>query len=96
MMNVLDYAELVIGTAAVTLGSATPALPGRCKHIYMTCEGNAIRWRADGEAPTGAIGHSLAKDDSISFTGADYRHLIENMQLICGTISGSLRITYFD
>ena len=95
-MNVLDYGELIVGTAVVTLLDGTPAMPARCKHIYITCEGNNVRWRADGDAPTSAVGHVLTKDDSISFTGADYRHLLENMQLICGTISGSLRMTYFD
>lgn len=97
-MNILDYATLAVSTAAVGLvASADPVLPAKCKRIFITAETQAARWRADGTAPTSTEGHVLAKDDSISFTGANYRQLLENIKFIA-TASGdsALKITYFD
>jgi len=98
-VNVIDYATLsAVNTGATTLvADASPTLPARAKRAFITCETYPARWRADGTAPTQTTGHVLAKDDSISFTGTDYRQLLERIQFI-GTASGTaaLKITYFD
>ncbi len=96
--NVLDYATLAVSTSAVGLvADASPVLPAACKRVYITCETQPVRWRADGTDPTSTTGHVLAKDDSISFTGADYRQLLEKIKFIATALGdGALKITYFD
>ena len=95
-INVLDYATLAVDGAVTLVSDASPTLPAKCKRIYITSETDAVRWRADGTAPTATEGHVLAKDDSISFTGANYRQLLENIKFIKVTAAASLKLTYFD
>jgi len=96
--NIIDYAALTVSTSVVTLVTdATPTLPARAKRAFITCEDNQVRWRADGTAPTKDEGHSLAADDSISFTETDYRQLLERIQFIrTDDGDGNIMITYFD
>ena len=96
-INILSYATLAVSTSAVGFADASTALPGQCKRVFITAETQAARWRADGTAPTSTEGHVLAAADSISFTGANYRQLLENIKFIA-TASGdsALKITYFD
>ena len=91
-MNVLLYTVKTVSNVSVAL----PTIPSGAKRVYITTETDAVRWRADGTAPTDAVGHLLPKDDSISFTGANYRSLIENIRFIRVTNDASLKITYFD
>ena len=97
-MNTLDYAVLAVSNAAAGVGLAgsTPAMPAAAKRAFITCETDAVRWRADGTAPTDTEGHVLAANDSISFTGANYRQLLENILFIRKTGDAALKITYFD
>lgn len=97
-MNIIDYATLAVADSAVTLvTNASPTLPAGAQRAYFTVETADIRWRADGTAPTADEGHILADGDSISFTGSNYRQLLENIQFIRDTsTSGALKITYFD
>ena len=98
-INVLAYATLTAtNAAAVTLVSdASVTLPGACNRAFITCRTAAVSWRADGTAPVAATDHVLAANDSISFTGANYRQLLEKIQFIGDTATaGVLQITYFD
>jgi len=97
-VNIVDYATLAVSTAVVTLVTdASPTLPARAKRAFITCETQAVRWRADGTPPSSTEGHVLAKDDSISFTGIDYRQLLERIEFIATSSGdGALKITYFD
>jgi hypothetical protein len=98
-MNVIDYATLAVEDTAVTLvDDASPVLPDSCKRIFITCESGGCRWRADGTAPAVDEGHILAKDDSISFTSANYRSFLENIKFIAAVAltASALKITYFD
>jgi hypothetical protein len=97
-MNVLDYATLAVSTSAVSLtADASPNLPSTCNRVFITCETQPVRWRADGTDPTASTGHLLAKDDSISFTGVKYRQLLEKIRFIATVAGdGALKITYFD
>ena len=97
-INVLDYATLTAAAAAVSLtADASPTLPAACKRVYITSEDAACRWRSDGTAPTADEGHLLLVNDSISFTGENYRSLLENIQFIADTATAcKLKITYFD
>jgi len=64
--------------------------------MYITCETDAVRWRADGTDPTTSEGHQLASGDSISFTGANYRQLLEKIRFSKVTNTAALKITYYD
>jgi hypothetical protein len=102
-LNVIDHAVLTCSsTAACTLGDGTPALVNgkvggkTVRRVLITSETGTTRWRADGTAPTDATGHALAKDSSISFTGANYKQLINTIQFIGAGSTTTLQITYFD
>ena len=102
-LNVIDFATLACSsTAAVTLADASPALVSgkiggeTVRRIYITGETGNTRWRADGTAPTAGTGHVLAKDDSISFTGANYKQLLGAIQFFGAGSTTNLSITYFD
>lgn len=101
-LNVVDFATLTVGATAVGLDSASPAYSAgkvsglTVRRMYITTETDAIRWRPDGTAPTSSVGHVLAVNDSISFTGADYSNLLANIKFIRVTNNATLSITFFD
>jgi len=95
-INVIDYATLAVAASVVALTDASPTLPATAKRMYITAETDAVRWRADGEDPTTSEGHVLAVNDSISFTGANYRQLLEKIRFIKQTNTAALKITYYD
>jgi len=95
-MNIIDYAVLSVAASIVGLADGTPALPGAAKRVYITCETDDVRWRADGTDPATDEGHVLAADDSISFTGANYRSLLEKIRFSKVSTTAALKITYFD
>ena len=98
-INVVDFATLTVLDDAVStlVDDASPTLPGKAKKAFITCETASVRWTADGTTPETTVGHILIKDDSISFTGADYRQLLEKIKFIAATAThGALSITYFD
>lgn len=103
-LNVIDFATLTCSsTAALSLADASPALASgkvsgkTVRRMLITAEVTSMRWRADTAAPTAGTGHVLAKDDSISFTGVNYKQLIANIQFFSTAGSACiLAITYFD
>lgn len=97
-INVIDYSTLAVSTGAVDLiTDGSPTLPSKAKRVYITCETQKVRWRADGDAPTSTEGHILAKDGSISFTSANYRQLLEKIEFIATSDgAGAVKLTYFD
>ena len=102
-INVIDHAVLSAGSAAaVSLANGSPALTNgkiggkTVRRMYISVETGNVRWRADGTAPTAATGHVLAKDDSFSWTGANYKGLISSIQFIGVGSTCPIQITYFD
>ena len=101
-LNVIDYAVLAVAGTAVSLASATPALingkvSGKTvRRMFISNTGNDIGWRADGTAPAAGTSHVLKADDSLSFTGANYKQLISAIQFIQIAATSTLSITYFD
>lgn len=97
-INVIDYSTLAVSSSAVDLiTDGSPTLPGKAKRAYITCETQKVRWRADGDPPSATEGHILGKDDSISFTGANWRQRLEKIEFIATSDGdGKLKITYFD
>jgi hypothetical protein len=95
-MNVLGHGTVTVSSTARTLANMDVTLPSACKRAYFTCEADAVRWRADRTNPTAAEGHMLAANDSISFTGDNYRQLLEGIAFIRVTTDATLKVTYFD
>jgi len=95
-INIIDYATLSVAASVVALTDGSPSLPDTAKRMYITCETDAVRWRADGTDPTTSEGHQLASGDSISFTGANYRQLLEKIRFSKVTNTAALKITYYD
>lgn len=98
-INCIDYATVLVLDDAVASLTVTgsPTLPGKANRAFITCEDAAVRWRADGTDPEANEGHLLAKDASISFTGANYRTLLEVIRFIADTATHvKLKVTYFD
>lgn len=93
-INIVGYESLAVSeTTAVGLAS----IPAKANRAFFTCETVSVRWRADGTDPTITEGHVLAKDDSISFTGANYRSMLQGIMFISTTTAdGVLKATYFD
>lgn len=101
-LNVIDFSLLTVSSTAVGFDSAVPALVNgkvsdrTVRRVLITTETDAVRWRADGTAPTNLIGHVLAKDETLSFTGANYKQLISAIKFIRVTNDAYLKITWFD
>lgn len=101
-LNVVDYATLTVSSTAVSLADASPAYANgkvngkTVRRAFFTVETDAVRWRSDGTAPTTTEGHVMAVNTSLSFTGANYRQLLKDIQFIRVTSDAALKITYFD
>jgi len=97
-----DFEQLTIGVAAstptaakITANDATP-IPGRARRAraaLLTVEGNPIRYRVDGVAPTAAIGHLLSAGDSVVIEGVE---AVKRLKMIRqGAADGTVNITYY-
>jgi len=96
-INVLGHGTMSVSNVAKNLTASMDVdLPAKCKRAFITVETDAVRWRADGTAPTATEGHVIAAADSISFTGGNYRQLLENIQFIRVTTDATVKVTYFD
>ena len=95
-INIVDYAVLSVAGSVVGLADGTPALPDAANRVYLTVETDAIRWRADGTDPSTSEGHKLSSGDSISFMGANYRQLLEQIRFSKVSTTAALKITYYD
>ncbi len=95
-INIIDYATLSVAGTIVALTDGSPSLPAKAKRMYITVETDAVRWRADGTNPSTSEGHQLASGDSISFTGANYRQLLEKIRFSKVSTTAALKITYYD
>ena len=101
-LNAIDYSTLTVPVGAVTFASASPAFSNgkvsgkTVRRCLITSETDAVRWRADGTAPTATEGHVMAKDTSLSMTGANYSQWINSVQFIRVTNDAKLKITWFD
>lgn len=95
---VVDYATLTVADSAVGLDSASPALTAgsTVRGVLITVEDAAVRWRADGTAPTTTEGHLMNVGDVLNLTDRNYRTMLGNLKFIrTTTTSGKLKITYF-
>lgn len=87
------------GTTAKTLtasnvnpGTAN-AMYGRvAEEIYLTVEGDTIRFRLDGTAPTATTGHAVGTGASLQVKGMD--KLLNFKAITTGTATSTMNISY--
>jgi hypothetical protein len=69
------------------------AVPAGTKLIMITPSGAAVRWRADGTAPTATVGYPLSAGVELRFTGTFAS--MQALQFIQQSASATLDIAYF-
>lgn len=92
-MTGVGYQQLTVSTAAQAL--TVPTTNGvKASRALVTVETEAIRWRADGTAPTGAIGSLTAVAPvEIVLSGP----ILGQFQLIrAGSADAAVSVAYFD
>ncbi len=60
----MGYQQITNLSSAVAL-----TVPAEAQTAVIVCEGQAVRWRADGTSPTAAIGMPLAVGQALIFDG---------------------------
>ena len=102
-LNPIDFSTLAAAsTGTTTFATADPALllgkvSGKTvRRFIITTETAECRWRADGSPATAGTGMVLAKNDTLSFTGANYKSLIAAMTFIATASTCNMSITWFD
>ena len=102
-LNVIGFTTLAASSTAAAgfTSAATTLINGQfggktVRRFFLTGATASARYRTDGAAPTAGTGHVLASGDSLSFTGANYRQLIKNIQFIATASTCNISITYFD
>ena len=96
-INVLYFESVTVADSSIGLN-----MPNGAKGALLTLETAQIRWRADGTAPTSAVGHLMEVGDTLNFTSwevpsANWKSVLRAIRFIRTTAtSGVLRVTYFD
>ena len=102
-LNPIDFSTLAAASTGTTrFSDADPAygnglVSGKTvRRFIITTETAECRWRADGSPATAGTGMVLAKNDTLSFTGANYKSLINAMTFIATASTCNMSITWFD
>ena len=93
-VNVFAFETVTVAGASTALTAATHSPTGGpgAEQALLTLEAGQIRWRADGTAPTAAVGHLLEIGDSLVLDGADTITKFRGIRT--GGTSGSLSVSY--
>jgi len=91
------FQQVSITTTAATLASklSSAVIPADARHALFYPETKSIRWRADGTAPTAAVGTVMAVDTLHVFE--NQRGIFDNMKLISADASSAatLNVHFF-
>lgn len=102
-----DFSTLTVSSAAIGLDSASPALDlvtglvggWRVNGAVITIEGDSVRSREDGTAPTATVGTPLYPGDVLTFDcwsrGNDWSAALKAIQFIRVTSDATLSIEWF-
>jgi hypothetical protein len=77
-----------LGTLSAAEGLTVPS---GASNALIIVSGEAVRWRADGTAPTASLGMPVAAGDTIVIGGP----LMSTIEFIQVSASASLDVTYF-
>ena len=61
----LGFEQFTVSTSALRL----PNVPKSASYAYIQAQGGLLRWRDDGTAPTGDIGHLMDDTDDLWYIG---------------------------
>jgi hypothetical protein len=89
----LGYQQITSLSSAASLTVPQTDLNGlACKPsiAIITAEGQAVRWRDDGVAPTATVGMPLASGGTLQYDGD-----LTKIQFIEQTASAKINITYY-
>lgn len=94
-MQMLQIYERPLGYQQITNLSAAVGLtvPPGTKLILIQPEGQAVRWRDDGTAPTATVGYPLTIGSELRYTGWARAH--PNMKIIEQVAGAKLNVLYY-
>lgn len=89
-----DFETITVSSTSIGFTSATWAPPGQpvADMAVVTLASNDVRYRADGVAPTAAVGHVLASGGSVTACGAQS---LNQVRFIRVTSDGTLSVSYY-
>jgi hypothetical protein len=88
------FEQITISSSSTTLAAGlTAGIPSEARHAIFYPETADVRWRADGTAPTDAVGIVMEKDAMHVFE--DQRGIFDNMKLISASSSSTLNVHFF-
>lgn len=97
-LNSIGHQQLTVSSTAVSLTVPTGTRP---THALITVQVDSVRWRADGTAPTAAIGNPIFATSTttgvldLTDPQARYQSVIKTIQFIRVTTDATLDIEYF-
>lgn len=86
--KILGYTQVAAGGADVAY---TPVVPAGTEYIEVIASAQAIRWRADGVAPSATVGMPVAAGVPVIF----FFQSLTQLQLIAQVAGAALDITFY-
>lgn len=82
----------ILGYQQITSLAASAALtvPSGATYALLQAEGQAVRWRDDGTAPTATIGMTLQAGGELRYDGA-----LQNIRFIQTAATATLNVSYY-
>lgn len=93
-LAVLSFETITVSSTAIgaTAATAFPTAADSAIYAVFTTETNSLRWRADGIAPTAAVGHLVAASSTIEVCGTV---TLKRFLMIRTTSDATVSVTYF-
>lgn len=91
--SIFGYQQITNLTAAVGLTVPARDSLGRVGSptvAYIRCEGQAVRWRDDGVAPTASVGMNLNVGDVLEYDGD-----LKSIKFIQEAATAKLNVSYY-
>jgi len=92
-LKAYDHESLTVTNAVKTLTSAKLNVSGyeKAVRVYITVEGDSIRYRLDGGDPSSTVGHLAYTGEAIEIEG---KTNLERFKTIRVTTDATLHVTY--
>jgi hypothetical protein len=87
----LGYMQMTSLSVAVGLGPLGTVIPTNAIMCLICAEGQAVRWRDDGVAPTAAVGMPLQAGQEFQYTSND----LTQIQFIQQAASAILNVSFY-
>ncbi len=93
-MTPCGYQQIVAATldtgAQLTIPNITPPAGQRPQYVIMVAEGQNVRWRDDGTAPTSTVGMLLPTNTPVFYDGP-----LTALRFISATAGAILNISFY-